>query len=117
MASSLLTNILKIMAITFILFALFWLGTCAYGNTIGKTPTAERIPRIQDARDMLVVKSSGYVLYLGDYTVDYADGQAVYATSDFWEVTAKGYVHRTYELTIDERTFGPVEIRRRGKDE
>lgn len=87
---------------------IFVVGTCAWQNC-RKPDTGPEPPSIEKAKYSVTIKATGRTVY----TNDLVNTGKVYTMEGYWETVKDKYVYRNIILTLDERVFGKIEVKKR----
>jgi hypothetical protein len=92
---------------------LFVVGTCAWQNC-RKPDTGPATPSAEKATYSVTIKATGRVIFTGDITTTgVAAGERLYTLKGYWEVTKDKYVYHGVILSLDEKVFGEIEVKKR----
>ena len=90
--------------------------TCGLA-TIGEARSRQnpsKAPSAKDAPYALRIKATGEVIYAAKLTKQISPGtQSAYLLQSYWLLKSKKWERREKPLLLDERVFGPIDLRSR----
>ena len=109
-------KLLRIILYIAIGIGVLYAGVTCYGNITTKKD-AQGLPELPgkaQAAYFVRVTSTGGMLVTNDYD-QHGDvvGQRVFVLHGYYEYTKKGYEYRDMDITLKEKIFGQIDIKRR----
>lgn len=108
-------RIFQLFAILIMLATIGYFAMCTYANCKNPETTADyEMPNKNSAPYSLIAKNTATVILVDDYEVFGAVvGSRTYYINGYWELIGQEFVYRDKTLSLSEREFGEIELKRR----
>lgn len=110
-----LTKSIKILLLLAILLVIAYGSITMYANCVSfQDDGLPDVPDIKDAKYSFRIMNTGNTLYTSNYEHGGdAIGDSVFTLHGYWEMVKDKYKYRKGDITLDEKTFGPIRVLRR----
>ena len=109
----------KIVFLIGIAFIVFIVGTTVYFNFIDKPGAAVdlEVPCLDDASHSFYINNTGGLVYSTDFE-QHGDivGARIFILHGFWELRGGKFQKVDGDISLDERIFGEITVKKRTKD-
>jgi hypothetical protein len=111
-----LKKIAQVLVIILLLMAVAYFVACTYMNFFAapSIPGQIKLPDAKTATYSVTVANTGTLLLTNNYeTLSDTPGSRVYVLHGYWELSGQEYREHKNDITLDERVFGNITIKRR----
>lgn len=108
-------KIAKVIGLILLLGVLAFVGTCAYNVFKSDKQDGPKPPAASKAPYSLKITNTGVTLYASKVMVsgDKIGERKYLLSSGYWEANSKKYELKKLPLTLDERIFGEIKVKKR----